>query len=48
MDIGPINKYYDLSKLGDALAAEHYLTLEKTASDCVQCGATATADARSM
>lgn len=38
LDIGLINKYYDLSKLGDALAAEHYLTLEKTASDCVQCG----------
>lgn len=38
LDIGLINKYYDLSKLGDTLAAEHYLTLEKTASDCVQCG----------
>ena len=38
LDIGLINKYYDLSKLGDKLAAEHYLTLEKTASDCVGCG----------
>ena len=33
-----INKYYDLARLGDTLAREHYLTLEKTASDCVQCG----------
>ena len=32
------NKYYDLSRLGDVLAKEHYLTLEKAASDCLQCG----------
>lgn len=38
LDVGLINKYYDLSKLGDALAKEHYLTLEKKASDCIQCG----------
>ena len=38
LDIALINKYYDLNRLGDALAREHYLTLEKTASDCVQCG----------
>ena len=38
LEIGMINKYYDLTKLGDTLAREHYLTLEKTASDCVQCG----------
>lgn len=38
LDIGLINKYYDLSMLGDELAKEHYLTLDKTASDCVQCG----------
>ena len=38
LDIGLINKYYDLSRLGDALAKEHYLTLEKTASACVNCG----------
>ena len=38
LDIGLINKYYDLSRLGDVLAKEHYLTLEKTASDCLQCG----------
>lgn len=38
IDIGLVNKYYDLSRLGDVLAKEHYLTLEKNASDCVQCG----------
>ena len=38
LDIGLINKYYDLAKLGDELAAEHYRTLDKTALDCVQCG----------
>ena len=38
LEIGLINKYYDLTRLGDALAREHYLTLDKTASACVQCG----------
>ena len=38
LDIGLINKYYDLTRLGDSLAREHYLTLEKTASDCIGCG----------
>ena len=38
IDIGLVNKYYDLSRLGDVLAKEHYLTLEKNASDCIQCG----------
>lgn len=38
LDIGLINKYYDLARAGDALAQEHYLTLEKTASACVDCG----------
>ncbi len=38
LDSGLINKYYDLSRLGDVLAKEHYLTLGKTAADCVQCG----------
>lgn len=37
LDIALINKYYDLSLLGDGLAKEHYLTLEKTASDCIKC-----------
>ena len=38
LDIGLINKYYDLAKAGDHLAAEHYRTLEKTANDCIKCG----------
>ncbi|MBQ8953327.1 MAG: aldo/keto reductase, partial [Clostridia bacterium] len=38
LDIGLINKYYDLARAGDALAAEHYRTLGKDASRCVGCG----------
>ncbi len=38
LDIGLINKYYDLSKAGDVLAKDHYRNLEKTAKDCIQCG----------
>ncbi len=38
LDIALINKYYDLWILGDNLAKEHYLTLEKRASDCAWCG----------
>lgn len=38
LDVALINKYYDLAMLGDSLAREHYLTLEKKAGDCVGCG----------
>ena len=38
IDIGLVNKYYDLAKVGDTLAKEHYSTLEKKASDCIFCG----------
>ncbi len=38
LDIALINKYYDLALLGDSLAKEHYLSLEKTAGDCIACG----------
>ena len=38
IDIGLINKYYDLAVQGDILAKEHYMTLEKTAADCIRCG----------
>ena len=38
LDIGLINKYYDLARAGDALAAEHYMTLQRTAEKCTQCG----------
>ena len=38
LNIGLINKYYDLAKIGDAMAADHYGKLTKHASDCVSCG----------
>ena len=38
IDIGLVNKYYDLARAGDAMAVEHYRTLEKNAADCIGCG----------
>ena len=38
LNIGLINKYYDLAKIGDPLAADHYRKLAKHASDCISCG----------
>ena len=38
LDVGLINKYYDLAQAGDALAKFHYMNLEKTAQDCISCG----------
>ena len=38
LNIGLINKYYDLAKIGDGMAADHYAKLEKHASDCINCG----------
>ena len=38
IDIGLVNKYYDLARMGDALAVEHYRSLALNASDCVGCG----------
>ena len=38
IDIGLVNKYYDLALAGDAMAVEHYRTLEKNADDCIGCG----------
>ncbi len=38
IDVGLVNKYYDLSYFGDNMATEHYLTLEKKADDCIACG----------
>lgn len=38
LNVGLINKYYDLAVIGDTLAADHYSKLEKKASDCVSCG----------
>ncbi len=33
-----INKFYDLSLVGDDMAKEHYKALERHASDCILCG----------
>lgn len=38
LDVGLINKYYDLTRTGDALARSHYEKLEKKAGDCIGCG----------
>ena len=38
IDIGLVNKYYDLARAGDAMAEQHYRALSSTASDCVGCG----------
>lgn len=38
LNIGLINKYYDLSMAGDTMAAGHYDKLEKHAGDCIGCG----------
>ena len=38
LDIGLINKYYDLSKAGDALAKDHYENLAVKADSCIKCG----------
>ena len=38
IDIGLVNKYYDLARAGDAMAVEHYRTLTVNASDCIGCG----------
>ena len=38
LDIGMINKFYDLARIGDDMAREHYMALDKAASDCISCG----------
>lgn len=38
IEIGLANKYYDLARIGDAMAADHYRTLDVHASQCVACG----------
>ena len=38
LDVGLINKYYDLARAGDQLARGHYDKLEKKAGACIQCG----------
>ncbi|HIT31836.1 MAG TPA: aldo/keto reductase [Candidatus Enterenecus stercoripullorum] len=38
LDIGLINKYYDLTLAGDSLAADHYHGLSVHADACIACG----------
>ncbi len=38
LDVGLINKYYDLARQGDTMAEEHYKGLEHHAGACVGCG----------
>lgn len=38
LNVGLINKYYDLAKAGDDLAADHYSKLEINARSCIKCG----------
>lgn len=38
INIGAVNKYYDLARVGDRLAVEHYQALSKNALDCTGCG----------
>lgn len=38
IDVGLVNKYYDLSRSGDKMAQEHYGKLAIRANDCLHCG----------
>ena len=38
LNIGLINKYYDLARAGDRLAADHYANLAVRAGACTACG----------
>ena len=38
IDIGLVNKYYDLALIGDEMAVYHYRNLDRHASDCTGCG----------
>lgn len=38
IDIGLVNKYYDLAQVGDTLAKDHYQQLQIRADSCIQCG----------
>ena len=38
IDIGLVNKYYDLAMAGDDMAADHYRKLSVNAEDCLKCG----------
>ncbi|MDO5115659.1 MAG: aldo/keto reductase [Synergistaceae bacterium] len=38
IDIGIVNKYYDLARAGDEMARRHYDALKVHASACIKCG----------
>lgn len=38
LDVGLINKYYDLAQAGDILAKSHYANLAVKADACIRCG----------
>ena len=38
IDIGLVNKYYDLALAGDTIAENHYTKLKINAADCIGCG----------
>lgn len=38
INVGLVNKFYDLALSGDVLAADHYAKLDLHAGDCVGCG----------
>lgn len=38
IDIGLVNKYYDLARAGDEMAANHYTKLSVKADACLHCG----------
>lgn len=38
IDIGLVNKYYDLALVGDTIAANHYTKLSVQADSCLHCG----------
>lgn len=38
LNVGLINKYYDLARAGDPLARDHYAKLDVKAGSCVACG----------
>ncbi len=38
IDVGLVNKYYDLAQAGDVIAADHYTKLTVKANACIGCG----------
>lgn len=39
IDIGNVNRFFDLANAGDELARQHYAALDAHVSDCIDCGA---------